>query len=126
MKDKSNIFNELNAPIANRRKRKLKNIWKIWPLLLILSVILFFELKGRQERKVLFNSTLNNKVIKVKNNWSGGRSYDYITDNGIVITLLNRDTLLVGDSISKVANTSRFDVYRKNNGIFEFYKTYPR
>ncbi|MDR0872522.1 MAG: hypothetical protein LBN27_03505 [Prevotellaceae bacterium] len=103
-----------------------KKIWKIYPLLLILSIILFFELKWCHEGKVLFNSSLNNKVIEVKHNWSGGRSYDYITDNGIVITLLNRDTLLVGDSISKEADTFKFDVYRKKNEKYEFYKTYPQ
>ena len=101
----------------------LKKIWKLYPILIILSIILFFELKGWQERKVLFNSTLNNKVIKVKHNWTGGRSFNYVLDNSVVITLLSSEILLVGDSISKEANTSRFDVYKEINGKYEFYRT---
>lgn len=102
----------------------VKKIWILFPILLVLSIILFFELKSRQERKALFNSNLNNKVIKVKHNWTGGRSYDYITDNGITITLLNNDTLVIGDSISKEANTGKFDVYREKNGNYEYYKSF--
>lgn len=96
-------------------------MWKLFPIVLVLSIILFFEIKGKQERKTFFNSSLNNKITAIKNNWTGGRSYDYVVDN-IIITLSNSDTLVIGDSIFKKANTNKFEVYRKRNGNYEFHK----
>lgn len=100
-----------------------KIIWKFFPLVIVVSVILFFEISRKQQITALFNNSLNNKVIKVKNNWTG-RSYDYVVDNGIVITLSKSKSLVVGDSIIKEANTGRFDVYREKNGKYEYYKSF--
>jgi|SRR5690606_38479526 len=104
---------------------KLKNIWKLFPVFLILGIIIYFEQKGNIERKEFYLSTINSYIIKKKNNWSGGRSYDYITKENVIITLMNSDTLKIGDSISKESNTTNFQIYRKNQlGKYEFYKNY--
>jgi hypothetical protein len=104
---------------------KLKNIWKLFPVFLIIGIIIFFERKGNIERKEFYTSDINSYIVKKKNNWSGGRSYDYITAKNIIITLMNSDTLKIGDSISKENNTGNFNVYRKNQlGKYKFYKNY--
>lgn len=103
---------------------RLKNIWKLFPLVLIAGTIFYFERKSFTEKNRLKDAALSNVVVKIKSNWSGGRSYDYITDNNYTITLLNNDTLQVGDSIVKKANTSNFKVYRKTKGVYSFYKSF--
>ena len=104
---------------------KFNNIWKLLPVFLIIGIIIFFEKKGDTERTRFYKSNINSYIIKKKNNWSGGRSYDYITDKNIIITLLNNDTINIGDSISKEANTGDFEVYRINTKLrkYIFYKT---
>jgi len=99
----------------------------LYPFVIVIFTIFYFERKGYKEKKELYKTQLENKIIKIKNNWSGGRSYDYITDNDIVITILNSDTLRIGDSISKPANAKNLDVYRKSkNGQYEFFKHYEK
>ena len=98
---------------------KLKNMWRLSPILLVLFVIVFFELKGNRERKKLYKTELHSKVIKVKSNWTGGRSVDYITANGTIITRPNTDTLFIGDSISKEANSGEISVYRNTHSHYE-------
>jgi len=104
---------------------KLTNIWKLFPVFLIAGIIIFFGRKGNIERNEFYKSGINSYIVEKKNNWSGGRSYDYITAKSIIITLMNSDTLKVGDSISKEINTGNFNVYRKNElGLYRFYKNY--
>lgn len=68
---------------------------------------------------------INSHIVKKKNNWTGGRSYDYITEDNITITMMSNHSLLIGDSISKAANSDDFKVYRKNKlGKYELYKSY--
>lgn len=104
---------------------KINNIWKLLPIFIIIGIVIFFEWKSSDERKVFYVSGINSHITKKNNNWSGGRSYDYLTGNNITITLLNKNSLEIGDSISKIANTNHFKVYRKNRfGKYEFYKDY--
>lgn len=104
---------------------KLQNIWRLFPVILIIGIIIFFEKMNNVDRKDFYKSDINSYIVKKKNNWSGGRSYDYITDKNIIITLMNSDTLKIGDSISKENNTGNFNVYRKNQlGNYKFYKNY--
>lgn len=104
---------------------KISNIWKLFPIFIIIGIVIFFEWKSSNERKVFYVSDINSHITKKKNNWSGGRSYDYLTGNNITITLMNKNSLEVGDSISKIANTNNFKVYRKNRfEKYEFYKDY--
>lgn len=104
---------------------KAKNIWRLFPVLIIVVIIVFFERKGSLEREKFYDTPINSHILIKKNNWSGGRSYDYITKSNIIITLLSNDSLKIGDSISKEAKTSKFTVYRKNQTEnYEFYKNY--
>ena len=99
----------------------------MYPIVLVVCLFLYIQIEAYIERKELYKTQLGNKIVKIKNNWSGGRSYDYITDNDIVITILNSDTLKIGDSISKPANAKNLDVYRKSkNGKYEFFKHYEK
>ncbi|GAA5102800.1 hypothetical protein GCM10023210_44080 [Chryseobacterium ginsengisoli] len=104
---------------------EIKNIWKLFPILIIVVIIFFFEYKSSNEREAFHIAKINSHIVKKKNNWSGGRSYDYLTENNITITMMNINSLTVGDSISKLANSDNFKVYRKNRfGMYEFYKNY--
>jgi|TARA_B110000902_G_scaffold167117_1_gene190728 hypothetical protein len=89
-----------------------KNILRLFPIAIVIVIIVFFESTSKNEREIFTESSLNNMIIEIKSNWSGGRSCDYITDNRIVITLRPSDSLLVGDSIVKKANSLQFVVYR--------------
>ena len=97
----------------------------LYPIVLVVIILFFFDRKGHMQRKKMQQTPLNNKIVKIKNNWQGEYSYNYITDNNIVISPPNKDTLKIGDSISKPANVKAFDVYRKNkDGQYEFFKHY--
>lgn len=104
---------------------EIKNIWRLFPILIIVVIILFFEYKSSNEREAFHIADIKSHIVKKKSNWSGGRSYDYITENNITITMINTHSLIVGDSISKIANSDNFKVYRKNAlGKYNFYKNY--
>ena len=100
-------------------------IWRVCILLAIIGPILITIIKGSHEKKVYYLADLKSKIIKIENNISGGRSYDYITKNGIIITLMNSDTLFVGDSVTKEKNNWEFKLFRKNKfGNYKFIRTY--
>ena len=102
-----------------------KKVFRVFIFLGLIGVISFFEIKEFHNKRVYYNTDLNSKIIKIENNISGGRSYDYITKNGIIITLMNTDTLFVGDSILKEKKNWIFRLYRKNEfGKYKFIKTY--
>ena len=101
-----------------------KKILKLWPILIFLGVIIFFEVKGHLQRKKIYEHKINSSITKKENNWTGGHSYDYITKDGKLLTVVNSDTLKVGDSISKEKNTPNFKVFRKNKlNDFQYFKT---
>lgn len=102
---------------------KLKKLWKLYPIVIFVGFIYFFSKKSSLERQQFLKMKLNDYVIEKKNNWSGGRSYDYITNNGIVITLLKTDnSIQIGDSIVKKNNSNIFCIHRKINNNYQFYK----
>lgn len=102
----------------------VKKIYTILIMVLIVAgIISFFETKAFFERKKFTQNEVNEKIIEIKNNWTGGRSFDYITNN-YKVTLLNIDTLFIGDSISKEVNTTKFSVFRKEEGNYFFLKFY--
>lgn len=101
---------------------RVKSIWKLFPVVLIIGIIFFLENKSSLEREKFKESAINSYIVKKKGNWTGGRSYDYLTKNGIVITLSNKHSLVLGDSVSKQNNTFKFKIYRKDS--LENYKYY--
>ena len=104
---------------------RIKSIWKLLPVVLIIGIIFFFEKKSSLEREKFKESAINSYIVKKKSNWTGGRSYDYLTKNGIVITLLNKYSLVMGDSVSKQNDTFKFKIYRKDSlGNYKYYNSY--
>lgn len=99
----------------------MKILKKIWPLIPGIILTIFFQTKWYFERSDFNNSKLNSKIVKVKNNWTLGRSYDYITSEGIFITLMNTDTLYINDSIVKERSSLKFKVFRNGKYISEFH-----
>ncbi len=69
-------------------------------------------------RSTFYKSTLNNKIIELKHNWSGN-SLDHVMDNGIIIKLIKRDQLHINDSIVKQDSTWVFRVYRDGKFLKE-------
>lgn len=103
----------------------LKNIWKLIPLAVIVGVFLFFYFKGKNARMKFYESKVNEKIVS-SNNWQK-RTTEYYLENGlsIDITILDSIHLNIGDSISKEANTTEFNIYKMNKeGRYEFYKKY--
>ena len=80
------------------------------------------------ERKNLYESKLNSVIIEIKGNWSGGRSYDYLTKDKIIISLLNIDStnLKLKDSITKEKNNWKFSTFRLDEtGLhYKFFRDY--
>jgi hypothetical protein len=66
---------------------KIKNLWRLFPIFIIIGIIIFFERKGYLERQKFHKTVINSLVTKKNSNWSGGRSYDYLTKNNVVVTL---------------------------------------
>ena len=107
---------------------KKKRLLQFFIIILFFGGIFFFQTKSYFERKHFFKSRLNNKIIEINNNWSGGRSYDYVTNNKTVVTLINSDSfnLKLNDSIVKEGNSWEFDVFRTDEFelMYKFYKRY--
>lgn len=102
-----------------------KKIWRLCMILGLIGFISYFEISEYHAKKVYYLTDLKSKIIKIENNISGGRSYDYITKSGIIITLMNSDTLFIGDSIVKEKDNWVFELYRKNKtGNYKFIRTY--
>lgn len=103
----------------------MKKRYKILiPVVIIIGFICFFEVKGFLERKRIIGNEINETIVSINNNWTRGRSYDYITKSNYKITLINNDTLSIGDSISKKANNNKYDIFRKKEGSYYFLRSY--
>jgi hypothetical protein len=97
---------------------------KIWVILIIVGFFAFIFLNiynDKRKHNLFYTSKINSKIIKVKGNWSGGRSYSYVTEENISITLSNDRKLLPGDSISKKASTEVFEAFRLNSLDNKYY-----
>lgn len=99
-----------------------KKVQYVIVFIVFISIIIF-EIIGNLEREKFHETALNNKVIEIKNNLTFGRSYDYVTDNKIIITLFQHKRLIIGDSIVKHMNSWNFKVYRKDY-VTKKYKYY--
>lgn len=105
--------------------RNIKKTGAIFFILFMIGLIVFCERKSYWERTTFRKEAINSYIIQKRSNWTGGRSYDYLLPNNIVLTLPNNQNLVKGDSISKKSNTYRFSVYRKDTvGQYRFYKDY--
>jgi hypothetical protein len=107
-----------------------KIIGKFLFVLIPIVAIVLYERKVYLVEKIFFKNKLNTVVVDIENNWSGGRSYNYITKNHIVFALLNYEStnLRIGDSIVKEKNSWEFDVFRYDSiaDSFYYYKKYDK
>jgi hypothetical protein len=99
-------------------------------LLIPIVIIVFFETKSCNKSQTFFKSDLTTSIVAIEGNWSGGRSFDYVTKDGITITLLSQPitNLRIGDSISKRSMDWTFEVYRYDsfNNVYYHYKKYDQ
>lgn len=104
---------------------KIKDLWKFYPLLVIIGIFSYFHIKGENNRTKFYESKLNEKIID-SSDWQK-RTTEYYLENGlrINVTVLDSIHLEVGDSISKQSQSKEYSIYRKNRfGKYEFYKNY--
>ncbi|WP_430614145.1 hypothetical protein [Flavobacterium sp. JP2137] len=104
---------------------KTKNVWRLYPLMILIGIFIYFYFIGKDNRTKFYESKINEKVID-SSDWQK-RTIEYYLENGlsINITVLDSIDLKVGDSISKKTNTNEFKTYRKNTlGNYEYYNKY--
>lgn len=104
---------------------KTKNVWRLYPLMILIGIFIYFYFIGKDNRTKFYESKINEKVID-SSDWQK-RTIEYYLENGlsINITVLDSIDLKVGDSISKKTNTNEFKIYRKNTlGNYEYYNKY--
>lgn len=104
---------------------KVQNTWRLFPLVIVLGIFLYFYFKGKNNRTKFYETEINEKIVD-SSNWQK-RTTEYYLANGlsIDITVLDSIRLKVGDSISKKEKSKEYRIYRKNKfGKYEFYKNY--
>ncbi len=102
-----------------------KNIWRLYPILILVGILLYFHFNGKKMNKKFYNNSLNNIVVK-SNNWQG-RVKQFILNNDIKIesSVIDSYNIMVGDSIVKDSKSYIFRIYRKeNDGKYIFIKQY--
>ncbi|KAA2220659.1 hypothetical protein [Chryseobacterium sediminis] len=96
---------------------KIKTFYRFLPILLGLVVFGYFYLYklvylGNKRFK---ENSINERIID-SNNWPKRSTFYYLKGGlSIELSVLDSLHLKIGDSISKEANTTEFNVYRKNN-----------
>ncbi|MFC6269867.1 hypothetical protein [Frigoriflavimonas asaccharolytica] len=102
----------------------MKNYKKPWLLLVPFLLILGFYFWGKMNFTKFYKKQINSKIVKRKD-WAVQTVYFHL-ENKIFIDSNSIDNfdLKIGDSIFKKENTKNFNVYRKKNGKYKFYKNY--
>lgn len=97
----------------------------ILPVILVVGIFIYLHLRSIELTKEFYGMKINSVVIK-RSDWK--RSViDFHLNNGVVLTFLApaEGTLEIGDSIHKVSNTFKYNVYRKNiNNQYELLRAY--
>ena len=102
-----------------------RKLIKFYPIPLVIGAIYFCHSSLRETRLKCYESKIESIVIACKNNCTGGAFYNYECMSGDILYAYGDDTLLIGDSIVKMANSEYFDVYRSNNeGSFKYLKRF--
>ncbi len=100
-----------------------KNIWRLYPLVILAAVIAYFHFTGENNQKKLYQKEIHSIVVK-RTGWGATKTMYFYLDNGLIIdsNYLYKIDLRVGDSISKKANTRQYNIYRKENGKYRLYR----
>ncbi|RQO42316.1 hypothetical protein DBR39_00110 [Chryseobacterium sp. KBW03] len=106
---------------------KGKIYYRFIPILLGLIAFTYFYLYKIVflNNNYFYKNNVESKIVKVYNYENKSLQFYYSNDYCITTTDTKNDTLMIGDSISKKANTAKFKVYRKNKeDKYKFYKSY--
>lgn len=106
---------------------KGKIYYRFIPIILGLIAFIYFYVYRIVflNNNYFYQNNIQTKIIRVYNYENKSLQFYYTKDYCITTTDTKNDTLQVGDSISKEANTVKFSVYRKNRkDKYEFYKSY--
>jgi Na+/H+ antiporter NhaC len=132
MRDKSNIFNELNAPIANRRKRSAvkKSEKVIIPIgiAFIVFVIYMLIIHLNKEQSLYDNAKKENAIIDHFGRARFGYNFSYHFNidgkeyKGNAIYFPNSDKLSIGDTIGIMYNITN---PANNKSVRDFYNHKP-
>ena len=104
---------------------KNKKYLNFIPIILGLTVVSFFLLRAQNEINYFNKNKINLKIVKVDNYFDKSLQFYYDENHCITTTDTKGDTLRIGDSISKINNSTKFKVFRKNKfGKYTFYNDY--
>ena len=104
---------------------KNKKYLNFIPIILGLIVVSFFLLRAQNEINYFNKNKINLKIVKVDNYFDKSLQFHYDENHCITTTDTKGDTLRIGDSISKINNSTKFKVFRKNKlGKYTFYNDY--
>lgn len=103
---------------------KFINILKVLPLIIVAIGFVLFLIYNHLLNNDFIRLEVNSTVLK-RDNWQL-RTTEFYLQDGLRVdsTYINNFDLKLGDSISKQGSTQSFNVYRKQNGKYEFYTTY--
>lgn len=104
---------------------KFKKIFKyLFPIAVIVLILTYYGVVGEKNRKKFYKNSISETIIDSSDYQK--RVIEYILKSGvrINISVLDSADLKVGDSISKEAFSYKFDIFRKKNGKYSFYKNY--
>lgn len=103
----------------------LKLVFSLFPIILIIGVFIYLHLRSLQLTKQFYNMEINSVVVQ-RSDWKRS-SIDFHLENGVVLTFLApaERTLEIGDSIRKVSNSYKYDVYRRDlTNEYQLIKSY--
>ncbi len=104
--------------------QKRFNLLRLLPMLIILVGIIIFLIYNDHLNNKFVRDSVNSVVVK-KSNWQL-RATEFYLKNGLRVDssyIIPLD-IKIGDSLSKKNNTGKFNIYRKTNGKYVFYRSY--
>jgi len=100
------------------------NFKSLVPFVIFFGVFIYFDISGAIKRNQFYKNEINSIIIK-SSNWQVRTTEFYLKDGFQIHSSFNSLDLQIGDSIVKKANTTVYDVYRKDyNRIYVFLKKY--
>ncbi|TDX13997.1 hypothetical protein [Flavobacterium sp. S87F.05.LMB.W.Kidney.N] len=88
-------------------------------------IIGYFIFKAKSNSEHFVKNKINSKIIRIYNYENKTLEFYYDEKYCITTTDTKGDTLIIGDSINKEKNTSKFKIFRKNKfGNYEYFDEY--
>lgn len=100
---------------------------KYLPFTIFITIILLYLYRCVYLNNSYFiKNEIHSKIIKVTNFENKSLLFYYNDQYAISTGDTNRDTLKIGDSISKKSNSKKFNVYRKIGKNYVLFNTYEK